>query len=1024
MTFNFTRSWAVTSKAQGTIAAINSPVFSPQSCAIAGAPSYVDLITDNTATNIAAAGYTLDDEICILTYNYKSAPNAAYVDIHVDPDLTTTDSLETHPTLSFNIRCVASGNKTTSQVDLLKGTPDEDANKIYEPIGFTVVHGVVLALCSVSGWTGSAWQIQKVAVCYIYISTGTQWALLYEGATINAGQTRGREWITTQFWPLDGLPQQQSTEVFLTWTDYQINPGGTGGQLHGIRLARSSANDDWDLPVCQPLLEETGVTPNRHWHNAIAYRTAAGNINILLVIGDSNQAELIGIYRSDSSTFDEGASGTTPTASMTHGATSNGWTTVREVAGCPTVLGNSPATGWNQSVGFALHPNGTDFILSNDEGQQPVFIMTPPDLAGGETKAYFYAADCAMTTHSLRRGWVNFVMSSIPGVNDFYASMAYRNSAAQASTGAKNEKYRLIFTPGGSASGTLTITDLQSGQTTAAITYSGTPATIQADIDAKLEALTGFGAGSIDVSNISANNYDITLQGTLASTTRTGGWTVNGAGLTDCTVTIDRRQTGNGNTIPCSLSGSSGGYPQGFSAAITGETARILGSYDGDKHFVLAAPNIQNRLVVDPEQGVLAGGVSSWGKLRRYAPPPIMTGQPLVISPAASSNKQISTVTQVEAPSAGNTWTSVNPDTQLGIANSLGIARLIAKPPCNGPVFRWTVNGTTATSKYGGVHTVTTATPIPASPSQANIKIRLWGCMVPVNATYGGDNVAPFNSPRCSIRIQPMRAGTGQTAFAAAGDVDSMDSTGWFPIIIETTTSLWASYVTAATNLSLRFTDPSTGATNMDLLIAFDQVIIEAATDSDNRLDLCAHPAPVGASASTMGNEECYLGNLPTQNSDDWSAMLIGVIPEGAYDQFMPEARRPVTPRLFTLMTGVDELYAYFDFANRAFVLADGSPESISPISGEAYAFLPGDPVLIGFSKTGSTLTYAVSICGTTVQTGTMSISSNFNPDTLYLANSTYPIAAMKWHKISFNKNRALSAAELTTALQTLNLPA
>ena len=445
----------------------------------------------------------------------------------------------------------------------------------------------------------------------------------------------------------------------------------------------------------------------------------------------------------------------------------------------------------------------------------------------------------------------------------------------------------------------------------------------------------------------------------------------------------------------------------------------MLGSYDGDNHFIVAAPNAQCRLVVDMEGGILAGGISSFGKLRRYLRPRTLTARPLIVTPAASSNRQISTLTQNEAPSTGNSWTTVDPDTELGVANSLSTGRVIPKPPCNGPVRRWTFDGSTvgASSKYGGVYTLTTGTPIPAAPSQAHYKVRLWVCMMPVSTPYGGDNVAPYNSPRTAFRVQLLRAGSAQSSFLAAGDVDSMDGMGWVPVVIEGSTTQWASYVTAASNLAMRFTNPGDSLTNMDVLIAFDQVVIE----TDAPTDLCAHPAPVGASASTMGNEQCSL-SLPIRNGVDWTSLMVAQIPEGTYDQFMSIARRPTNPRLFTMSGDTSDLAAYFNFTNRQLVLENGASTSISANAGEEFCFMPGDPVLIALSKTGTTLTYAVSLGGSTVVTGTDTTPSGFHPHTLYMADASHPIAALKWYKVQTDINRAYSAAELTTALQNLNL--
>jgi len=1021
MTLSYARNYAISTIADGTIAAVDTPVYDDVQT-FAGAPNVTTMLTDATATIIPASGIWSDGiSICDVIYQQKSAPNPAYVNIFVG-QAVSNNAYGSNPARSVNIRCAATGNKTTNLVDLYKGGPDESADTVDAPVGFTVVQGTILALCNYQKWTGSAWQVQGISAGY-WDEANSRWRLLYRTRAVNAGQNRGREWVNNQYWIMDGQTVESSREVFVAWIDYQNNPGGTGGQLLVTRLSRASASAAWTIGNPVLLYEESAITPNRHYHNASARRYGASGVEILLYIGDSSQSECIGFYRSDSSQYDQGwDSGTgTPTASTTDGATSNGWTTKRKVAGCPTTLSSSPAVGWPQTMCYAALP-GTDneIVISNDEGQQPVLKMIMPDFANGNDHVRFETVSQPLAPSSLRRGWLNFALPSDPSNRRYFASVAYRNSAAQASTGAHNEVYRLAFTEAGSPSGTFTLSIAFGGgtETTLAIVYSSTAATIMAAIDTALEALASMGAGTISVAQFSGTNYDVTFTGSKASTAMPI-MTINTGSLVNVTATCTKLITGSANKIPCSLTGTAGGYPQGFSGSVSGETARLLASNDGTNWFEIGAPNSQVRIAVRPDGYVLCGGIAAYGKLNAYKFPVARTVRPLRISPG-STNQQISTLTTSESPTTGNTWATIDTSTQLGVADGLVTGRTIPRPPCNGPVRRWTVSGS-ASSKYGGVYTVTTGNPlVAATTGHRYVKLRLWVYMLPTSNPYGGDNVAPYNSPRCPFRVQLLRGGSSAASFAAWGDVDSMDGSGWVPITLQTYTDDWASYISAATNLSVRFTDNSSGATNMDALIAFDCVQISSTPD-----DLCVHPAPVGASASAMGHDTVTIDDLPINFGEDWTIQYLTTIPKGGWDQFVPINYRPTNPRLFTLYQDVSSyIYCRLDPVNRRVVLGDDfGSVSISPPSGEEFVFLPGDQVYVAISASGTALNYAVSVGGTQVKTGTFTLGGAVAPmQCLSADNATAPISAHNLYKMDVKPKVAYSTAQLTTALQRLAL--
>lgn len=134
--------------------------------------------------------------------------------------------------------------------------------------------------------------------------------------------------------------------------------------------------------------------------------------------------------------------------------------------------------------------------------------------------------------------------------------------------GTATNEVQTVTIGGGATGGTFPLT--YSGQTTTAITYPATAATVQA----ALVALSNVGAGNVAVTGSSGGPYTVTFQGTLAGT-NVAQMTTSAASLTGGTPTA-AVTTGTGGVVAH--------YPNGFipSGTVIGKVTSggLFGPYD------------------------------------------------------------------------------------------------------------------------------------------------------------------------------------------------------------------------------------------------------------------------------------------------------------------------------------------------------------------------------------------------------------------------------------------------------------
>jgi hypothetical protein len=919
------RPYAITTLAGGTVAAAEAPHFEPAR-RIAPVPAPITLDTDATALNQVFGGLWSDGTACVVHYRQKSSPNSAYVNIWPGFSVAANALTGQPASRSVNIRCTASGNKTTSQVDLLKGSPDEDASWVYAPFAFQVVQGVIIAICEAQTWTGAAWQAQAVGIVR-WDEAGQQWRLMLRGKVRNAGGSRGREWVASQFWVLDGQPLTSSLECMLCWTDYGVNgsPVSNGGQLFVCRLSRSAASDPWTIGTAIMLHEATDAG-SHHFHNAAAYRpaTTSTGVAITLSVGDGNMAEQLMFYRSDSSAYAEGwDSGTkAATASATDGATQNGWTTVRKIAGGPSTLSPTTAVGYNQWMGVAPLPGGNPLrmVLGNDEKCNPILHMNLPDpFTDATKKVVFELLDReVIPTNTMRRGSLCFgVWCDTARLQD-YVAVRQRNTKTNASV----------------------------------VPTYGTP-------------------------------------------------------------------------IPVSYAPSSN-FCQGFSAAISNEINRVLYSPDGEDWCVWWSPNAALRPTVIPGYA-LFGGLSTYGKVTALPFPTTVSRRPMLLSPAATQY-QITSAAQAEAPTTGNTIASVS-NANFGVADAIVTGRTIPAPPSNGPTIRWTVAGT-ASSKYGGARTLTTGTPLLISDRNPSggatfqyLHVGFWVYALPPSDPYGGDGVAPYNSPPSNFRVQLMRANDAAASPLAAGDVDSQDGAGWRYVTVSTSTQEWNADIGSNVNLAMRLTDDGSGANLMDVLLCFDKITISG---QSTPVGMPAHPLPVGAAATaaptTIDADRCVV-SLGQACSSTWSMDLLAQIPDTGWDQFLKAEYCAANPALCTIVEGPNrKITIRPDLANRRVVVTDGTNSvSLAPAAGEEFVFERGMPIALSLSCNGTALEISGSVGNTQVSTASLTLALAVRPASVHLADdSLNPILSMCWLAVSWDPDNASNSAARAAKLQNI----
>lgn len=921
---SYSRPFAISTLAGGTLAAAQVPSYGPSRLVIPPPSAPIVLDTDATALNQVFGGLWSDGGNCVVHYRQKSSPNSAYVNIW--PNLAiTANALTGQPaTRSTNIRCTATGNKTTALVDILRGSPDEDANWVYAPFAFQIVQGVIIALCEAQTWTGSAWQAQAMGMVR-WDEAAQQWRLMLRGKTRNAGGTRGREWVASQFWILDGQSIASSREIMLCWADYGVNgsPVSNGGQLFICMLTRAAATDPWTIgtPV---MLHEATDAGSHHFHNAAAYRPTgvSGGVAITLSVGDSGMAEQLVFYRADASTYAQGwDSGTkVATASATDGASQNGWTTLRKSSGYPSTLAATKATGFNQWMGVApIDGDPTRMVVSNDEKQNTVLLMNLPNPFADPTRktTFELLPRDPVPSNTLRRGHLAFGIWSETSRRRNFVTIRRNNSKSNASV-------------------------------------------------------------SPTFGNPIAVSYS-----------------------------------------PASL------FPQGFSAAVGEANTRVLYSVDGLDWGVLWSPNAALRPAVIPGYA-LFGGLSSFGKVVAIPFSATVTRRPLLVSPG-STQYQITSAAQAEAPTTGNTVATV-PSESFNVVDAIVTGRVIPPPPSNGPVIRWTV-GTGAANKYAGARTLTTGTPLlisdrdPAGGATFQyMHVGIWVYQLPPSVPYGGDDVAPFNSAPTGFRAQIMRANTAAASYEAAGDVDSVDGSGWRYYTFSTSTQQWGGDVSANANVAMRLKDDGSGGL-MDCLICFDRITI---TSAPTPTPLPVHPLPVGAAAtlapSVIDSDRCIVGGLAC--SATWSVDLLGMIPEGGWDQYLPVEYLPANPALCTLVDGQNrKIFVRADPVTRRLVVTDGTNSvSVAPPAGEEWVFERGMPIAVSLSCNGTALEITASVGNTQVSTGSLTLALPVRPVSIHLADEAVaPIQSMEWISVAWDNNNASDASTRAARLTSID---
>jgi autotransporter-associated beta strand protein len=163
---------------------------------------------------------------------------------------------------------------------------------------------------------------------------------------------------------------------------------------------------------------------------------------------------------------------------------------------------------------------------------------------------------------------------------------AAKNTAFGAGAPAVTNEIQRIAIGGTPTDASTTFTLTYNGRTTAAITYSATPATTAADIQSKLGALLGIGAANISVSAVSNLIFDITFQNALGQ-----------ADIASMTSALVNAGGATAPTMSTILSGTTAGVNVTSGATVEDVAVARLNS-DAQRDLILLQGVAGNRFVV------------------------------------------------------------------------------------------------------------------------------------------------------------------------------------------------------------------------------------------------------------------------------------------------------------------------------------------------------------------------------------------------------------------------------------------
>lgn len=960
------RPWTAMSESGGTAVAANVPYYYDP-IAFAPPPTVTTLSSTNTTASgtaniVMGCGTWSDGTPATIQYINKTGANTdATVVIRVNSDLSANswDTIAGLPTADQ--ARVKSIGAASGAPDLLKGSGTdygEDAAVRHVPTNGIIFRGLAVMtgyVANVAGGTTGG------CFCAVWNETASRWELLYRTPAYNVNATKGNNWIRPKINFLSD--PATATEAIVSFVDYTAaNVTDTvAGTIVIFRIHGAAGVGPWAtdtvVEVARPDYDTTAENggTQTHIHDAIVRKWGANGMVVVATIGHGETHSMHGWFRADTN-YVQGytQSGATvyrdtitgvpalgedqpqginptsaaPVASKTHGATQNGWTTNRYLAGDLTL---NPPLFNPQYMSLEPVSDPTKFLASTDEAAGPCVIITLPAVATDKITAT-RCRDTGFT--SFRSGWVTWgVTRPDPAVYATYATLRAPDNVSTSPT--PNVALRPVAIGGVTRSGTVL---------TVVIPGVNIPASVGATV-----TLSGFTGGDT-VFNGTFTAVTGSGPGVLVASVANSGITTNTtAGLASVTHT---QRTCSSKVIV------SGDGTQWAEVYAPGNDAQ-------EKTFVLGWHG--------PTKLIVGVNTRTSYQLRVISIPTIFSVQPLAASPAVVNYAQnVSSL-----GSMGGTNTCVDVTSTYFNADAIVAGRTIPKAPGNGgPVWRATSNGNGVS---GNVTICAEVRPNGSTnkeiPLASNIlRVGVWVYLIPTRTGWSSNTTPPFNAyiaPYFGCRVVDSSGSpvTGQMNVGGS----RIDGSGWyrfdFEFKVDTTNELTAAMVTGPYRFFIRLNTAGSTARYADYLIQYDHCCAGATCDPPSLSPPC-----LGAATTT---EQDIVRVDGWASGANWSKVLRFIMPPFGRDSYTKQSYC-ATNRLCTLwQSGSPSRYISIslDTVNGWLVFTDGTnTATIGPANNEIFEFNHLTPITIGITKTdagsgNSTMAFYVSVGGSQLST-------------------------------------------------------
>jgi len=956
-----TRAYATVGGA-GEAVSVNEPVFGRERV-YASPPRSSDVISlDATGTfQRQACGKWSDGSPVILHQRDTGGGAVRSMNIHVNPTITA-NALASNPARSVNIVCdnvittlnpnFGGVGRKNAQTDVLRGAgvaQGEDADWVYQPVAYQVAPGCPMVVCSAFNWTGSSYQQSAIAVC--------MWDDTLTGSNKWKLHYRGP---TVQVTQARGAPWQfpqmfslgNPNELWATFVDYRTNPGSVGGQAFIFRLTRSAPGQPFVPGEVLPLLQNNEGRDNTHFHCVGLVRFGANGMAAIVVQGDSNNARTYVMVRDDMN-YLQGSDGSFVASTLQN----------------PTQDEINVGRGWR---------------LYQNAGGSPLATTGANTFSGGTWDN---------TAKTLSATGLN--ISTVGNRVSFWVVI---NSG----TGITTPIYDRVTVHSGT---TVTLPNLN---------VAGSPTNWSGFVCANQPCHQPVAVHQLANGQLYFGCDESVPSGTIAEipSFAVGDRVIRWRGVGDSTTAHTPSQEWNQFQAVCDLDRRDRFYVGKYESSSFDSDAsgRIMVSDGGRQFATIAAPNA-NLMPALGLHGVFAPAsgdrflvyTTSTSTFAVREPKYVQQSRPLLTASQAFTQHAISTLgTSVVAGADGSplaAWSSLVDRANLA---TFFPGHAVPPPPSNGPIIRIQNRG-----QFGFNRGITGAT----LANNARIRVSGWFYGLPQTSPNTSDGSQGYNSASIVpfFNFYPV----GQNSFTRrSSDISfqRIDGYGWQPFTISLgrPTTEWigsdAANITGPFSLGMMVRTESGNRWQLwEGLFCIDSVV------QGDSGEIPVVPPPVSASSASIAEASSRL-NVPLSGTA-WTCVMRGSIPRNGGDEYMPN--RNASRALFTLSNGTTYLRVTADPTGNQISVTDGTNTvSCAAPAGQVLHFDRGGQLTIGLALTGTTLTLAVSVDGTTINSASGTVIGTTYDRVLSGDQNNTNAEPMEWWSLD-SRATALNAAEM-----------